>query len=93
MKSDFKNLLSPIQAYEDKEHGVVLKLLDYEHRDYIEDVLLECFNLETPVVTDENITGEYLLYFGKNTTLAQVNKVTRIINEHHNINKKLYGTV
>ena len=89
---EFKYLLSPISTYVVPEWGVAIKLIDYEHRDYIEDVLAEHFDLETPFSSDADITHEYVLYFDEKITIDVANAAIKVINEYHASNKDLYET-
>jgi len=41
MQNEFKHLLSNLLVTESKDHGATIKLINYEHTDYIEDVLAE----------------------------------------------------
>ncbi len=93
MREELKYLLSEISASESKEHGVIIKLINYEHTDYIEDILTEYFDIEYEykIINDEE--NEYILCFAKKATAKQVEEAIKKINNYHNANCKLYETI
>lgn len=90
MLEEFRYILSKIEVTQHPEWGASIKLIDYEHRDYIEDVLCEKFDLEYDFCSNEDVTGDYVLYFGNVATFEQVKKVVDQINEYHSVNQKEY---
>ncbi|VAW64406.1 hypothetical protein MNBD_GAMMA11-579 [hydrothermal vent metagenome] len=93
MLEEFKYLLSEITVYESKEHGATIKLTDYEHSDYIEDVLVEYFDIEYEYKICNHEKSEYILCFAKKATTKQVEKAVIEINSYHNENRKIYETI
>lgn len=77
----------------DPEHGPVLDLDDWEHRDYIEDVLAEHFDIEYEYVVEGEQFGKHTLYFSENTGLKALEKAISEINRHHSSTNVLYETI
>ena len=82
MISEFKYLLSNIREHVDDEHGLALTLIDYEHRDYIEDVLIEIFDIEYEYCQEKD-NGNFVLYFGGSVSRAKLSHTLNEINEYH----------
>jgi len=90
---EFEYLLSEISASESKEFGAMIKLIDEEHIDYIEDVLTERFDIEYKFKTMDEEKKEYILYFEDNCNLDTVKVALKTINEDHSLNQELYETI
>ncbi|KID56533.1 hypothetical protein JF50_11350 [Pseudoalteromonas luteoviolacea] len=90
MLEEFRYILSPLNVKKHPEWGAFIELIDYEHRDYIEDVLCEHFDLDYAFSSNEYVTGDYVLYFSANATFEAVEKAVNEINHYHNINNKEY---
>ena len=90
MLEEFRYLLSPINVKQHPEWGAYIELIDYEHKDYIEDVLCEYFDLEYAFSSNEDDTGNYILYFAENAAFDSVDKAVSEINQYHKINNKEY---
>jgi len=90
MLEKFRYILSKIEVIRHPERGASIQLIDYEHLDYIEDVLCEKFDLEYDFCSNEDVTGDYVLYFGKVATFEQVKRAVEEINEYQSTNKKEY---
>ena len=71
--------------FQDTQYGAAIKLLDYEHIDYIDDVLIEKFDVdcEFRVMDDEN--QKYILYFGSKFSFDEVSSVVSQINAYHQV--------
>ena len=93
MQKEFNYLLSKINVSESSEHGAIVKLIDYEHTDYIEDVLVEHFDLEYEYKIIDNENNEYILCFAKKATTKQVEKAITTINNYHTKYNTLYETI
>jgi len=93
MLDEFRYILSEIKVVEHPEWGASIELIDYEHRDYIEDVFTEHFDLEHAFSSREDVTNDYVLYFCENATVEQVADVVKQINEYHRSNDKEYPIV
>ena len=93
MLDEFRYILSPISVKLHPEWGAYIQLIDYEHRDYIEDVLCEHFELDYAFCSNEYVTGEYILYFAENSTLEAVEKAVDEINEYHKTTDDKYKVV
>ena len=93
MQNEFKHLLSKLTVTECKDHGATVKLIDYEHTDYIEDVLAEHFDIEYEYKISNEEENEYILCFGEKASTEQVEKATKLINSYHSKNGKLYETI
>nr|WP_306287436.1 hypothetical protein [Pseudoalteromonas sp. WY3] len=74
--------MSKIEVKEHPKFGASIELIDYEHRDYIEDVLCEKFDLDNAFVSNEDVTGDYVIYFGSKASIEQVKSVVAEINNH-----------
>ena len=90
MLEEFRYLLSPINVKQHPEWGAYIELIDYEHKDYIEYVLCEYFDLEYAFSSNEDDTGNYILYFAENAAFDSVDKAVNEINQYHKINNKEY---
>jgi len=87
---EFRYILSKIEVKEHPKWGASIELIDYEHRDYIDDVLCGIFDLEYAFSSNEDSTGHYILYFAENATFEKVNAVVTEINRYHLENDKEY---
>lgn len=82
MKKDFQYLLSDITIEIDPQHGPILNLVDWDHRDYIEDVLIEVFDIEYDYCVehdDDSIT----LFFTDKADLDALLSTAKVINAFH----------
>ena len=70
-----------------------MDLDDWEHRDYIEDVLAEHFDIEYEYVVEGEQFGKHTLYFSENTGLKALEKAISEINRHHSSTNVLYETI
>ena len=70
--------------------AVLIELIDYEHRDYIEDVISEKFDIETTTI-NEDLIGRYILCFPKTLSFKKIESVVSEINRYHLENGKEYG--
>ena len=70
-----------------------LELDDWDHRDYIEDVLAEHFNIDYDYVVEDESTGKFTLHFFESTTITTLQNVIDVINRHHALSDELYGTI
>ncbi|WP_220465379.1 MULTISPECIES: hypothetical protein, partial [unclassified Colwellia] len=93
MLDEFRYILTEIKVVADPKWGASIELIDYEHRDYIEDVLTEHFDLESAFQSNEDVTNDYVLYFCDNASFDQVAEVVKKINEYHRVNDKEYAIV
>ncbi|HED33914.1 MAG TPA: hypothetical protein ENJ08_06810 [Gammaproteobacteria bacterium] len=93
MQEEFKCLLSQLKVSETNEHGAIIKFRDYEHSDYIEDVLVERFDIEYEYKIMNDEKNEYILCFAKKATTKEVEKAINEINSYHDKHSKLYETI
>ena len=93
MQNGFKYLLSKLSVTKSKDHGATIKLIDYEHTDYIEDVLAEYYDIEYEYKIMNEEENEYILCFANKATTEQVEKAVKLINSYHTENGKLYETI
>ncbi|WP_215395985.1 hypothetical protein [Rheinheimera oceanensis] len=75
------------------ERGIVLVLDDLEHRDYIEDVLVEHFDIEYEYFVKDEKSGINTLYFADTTDIIALEKTISEINKHHSSSSELYKTI
>ena len=75
------------------ERGIVLVLDDLEHRDYIEDVLVERFDIEYEYFVKDEKSGMNTLYFADTTDIKALEKAISEINKHHSSSSELYKTI
>ena len=83
MLEEFRYILSELNVGQDPTWGAFVELIDFEHRDYIEDVFIEIFDVEYSFSTNEDSSGKYILYFEENASYERVNRVVEQINEYH----------
>ena len=88
--SDYRYLLRRLELKTDSEFGLYIELTDYEHFDYIDDVLTEVFNIEYSFRTQENDEAPCFVYFEEKSLKLDVEKAIDEINEYHKLNKKEY---
>ena len=77
----------------DREANPILILQDWDHRDYIEDVLCEHYDIEYEYMVEDEISGSNTLYFGTKISAESLQGVIEKINEHHATKKELYNVV
>jgi hypothetical protein len=83
MLEEFRYILSELNVGQHTTWGAFVELIDFEHRDYIEDVFIEIFDVEYSFSTNEDVSGKYILYFEENASYERVNRVVEQINEYH----------
>ena len=88
--SDIRRML---QLKIEPERGIVLVLDDLEHRDYIEDVLVERFDIEYEYFVKDEKSGMNTLYFADTTDIKALEKAISEINKHHSSSSELYKTI
>jgi len=88
--SKFRKLLSITL---DQEYGPILVLEDLEHRDYIEDVLCEHYDIEYEYMTEDNASGKNTLYFGPKANVGAIQRAIEKINYHHSTQQELYSVI
>ena len=93
MHNESKYLLSKLIVNKSEEHGPNIKLIDYEHCDYIDDVLTEHFDIEYDYKIINDDTKAYILCFTNKITSEKVKKAVSTINNYHSSNKELYETI
>ncbi len=86
-------LLSKLSVSNDPKWGVCVNLINWEHCDYIEDVLTEQFDLEYEFKITDDDEKRYILFFVDKATSAEVEKVISTVNEHHQQTGELYETI
>lgn len=87
------DLRQAIKIINDPEFGPVLKFDDWEHKDYIEDVLAEHFDIEYKYYAKDEESGHYSLYFQGAAELETITKAIETINNYHSSSKELYATI
>lgn len=87
MNEKFQYLLSEITIETDLSTGPTLKLIDWHHRDYIEDVLAEVFDIEYDYFV-ENDDESVTLYFTDKVDLASLISTVEKINGFHKSKNK-----
>ncbi|WP_144395613.1 hypothetical protein [Pleionea sediminis] len=75
------------------EQGPVLELDDWNHRDYIEDVLAEHFGVDYEYLTEDVKSGKYTLYFCDSNKVEDIENAIAAINKHHASSQDLYETI
>jgi hypothetical protein len=73
MLEEFRYILSELNVGQDPTWGAFVELIDFEHRDYIEDVFIEIFDVEYSFSTNEDASGKYILYFEENASYESAN--------------------
>ncbi|MBO1255382.1 hypothetical protein J3L16_06755 [Alteromonas sp. 5E99-2] len=89
MNSAFGYLLSSLKTDLHKEFGPFIKLIDFEHRDYIEDVLVEIFDIEYEF-SQELENGSFILYFCNRISSESLMLAVTQINLFHKEQERLY---
>ena len=77
----------------DPVQGPVLELDDWNHRDYIEDVLAEHFDIDYEYLIEDEKSGKYTLYFCESNKVADIENAIEAINKHHESSQELYETI
>ena len=93
MNEDFKYLLSEIAATESDKWGAMIRLINDEHTDYIEDVLAEHFDMDYEFKVVNEDTKDFIIYFNDKAKLKDVKKAVNTINAFHKQNSELYETI
>jgi len=74
----------------DPVQGPVLDLDDWNHRDYIEDVLAEHFDIDYEYLIEDEKSGKYTLYFCDSAKVSDIQSAIEAINYHHSVSSELY---
>lgn len=83
----------PLSVEFDKGNGPTLVLEDLEHRDYIEDVLCEHYDIEYEYMLEDEKSGKNTLHFGSKIEVSVIQGAIEKINAHHVSEETLYKTV
>ena len=86
-------LLSKLVVSTDPKWGACIKLLNWEHCDYIEDVLAEQFDLVYEFKVSDDEEKKYMLFFADKAVFSDIEKVICIVNEYHQRTGELYETI
>ena len=86
-------LTTKLEVASDEMWGPCIYLINWEHADYIEDVLAEHFDLEYQFKISDEDENKYVLYFADKASFKDVEKAARTINEFHLSKGKLYETI
>ena len=76
----------------DTELGPFLVFYDWEHLDYIGDVLIEHFDINFCLKVDDKNSGVWKLYFGKAVDVTIINSAVLEINDFHRTEQSLFST-
>jgi hypothetical protein len=74
----------------DADQGLVL---DWDHRDYIEDVLAEHFDIDYEYLIEDEKSGRYTLFFRDSAEVSDIESAIVAINIHHTSSTELYEVV
>ncbi len=86
-------LMSQLTVKSDPDWGAMIKFIDWEHMDYIDDVCTEHFDLDYDFKIDDDEEERYIIYFNEKATLAEVQRVINQINEFHLKSEVIYETI
>jgi hypothetical protein len=86
-------LLSKLSIHKYDEKWLSIILTDYEHLDYIDDVLAEHFDIICNCVTIDDENQKYIMYFGTEISFDELSLLVDKINAYHEEHSKLYDTV
>lgn len=75
------------------DQGPVLDLDDWNHRDYIEDVLAEHFDIEYEYLIEDEKSGKNTLYFCDSTNIDVLVSAIAAINKYHEGPNDLYEVI
>jgi hypothetical protein len=75
----------------DKEENPILVLENWMHRDYIEDVLCEHYDIEYEYMVVDEKSGKYTLFFGSKISSGIIKSAIEKINNYHSTEKELYS--
>ena len=90
MCGDYSYLLGRLELKTDPKFGLYIELSDYEHFDYIDDVLTEVFDIEYSFRVQENDQAACYIYFEDKSPQQKIVKVVEAINEYHASNGREY---
>ncbi|MFC4701727.1 hypothetical protein ACFO4O_16345 [Glaciecola siphonariae] len=90
MSDHFEYILSQLKISEDDEWGLCIELIDYEHFDYIDDVITEIFDIEYSFCVMDESEGKFIMYFKDDVTKCLLVDAVSKINRHHKFEKKEY---
>jgi hypothetical protein len=77
----------------DADQGLVLDLDNWDHRDYIEDVLAEHFDIDYEYLIEDEKSGKYTLFFCDSAQVSDIEGAIAAINIHHASSTELYEVV
>ncbi|GAB2192091.1 hypothetical protein MAH1_37000 [Sessilibacter sp. MAH1] len=77
------NLRRKLELRIDPVQEPVLELDDWNHRDYIEYVLVEHFDIDYEYLVEDDKSGKYTLYFCESNKVADIENAIEAINKHH----------
>ena len=81
--------LSNLKVFRDEEGRVYVRLIHYNHLDYIEDVLVEQFDFDSFYREEE----PYIIGVYEESKFCGFSKIIEQINLHHSSTKELHKTV
>jgi len=87
------NLSRKLELKIDAKEGPFLELDDWNHRDYIADVLSEHFELDYEFLGKDVDPERYTLYFLESTDIASIQKAIIEINIYHASSTELYEVI
>ncbi|MCC7037935.1 MAG: hypothetical protein IT560_11600 [Alphaproteobacteria bacterium] len=87
-----KYLLSPLLIEQDGESRIFITLIDYEHFDYISDVLAERFNIVSTGAIIDDEKRKYVLYFDNHARNELAEAISQI-NLYHKEHSIIYDTL
>jgi hypothetical protein len=90
MRNDYNYLLGRLELKTDPKSGLYIELVDYEHFDYIDDVLTEIFDIDYSFRTQENDQAPCYIYFEDKSPQVDIAKAVEAINKFHTLNGKEY---
>lgn len=70
-----------------------MDLDDWNHRDYIEDVLAEHFDIKYEYLIEDEQSGRYTLYFSESAEVVGIENVIEVINKYHASSPDLYEII
>lgn len=88
MKDD--KLQQPLNIEWDEKYGPYIVLSDFEHADYIDDVLTEIYDFTIWCLSENNETGKYTYYLGLDAPADLIEDIIGKINKHHSESREIY---
>lgn len=92
MNPEFEYLLTELFVTQDPKLGPSIKVIDFEHMDYIDDVLTEKFGFEFASNTIDDKARKYILHFGESVSKENLSKAVQEINLYHSTRNSTYKT-